>query len=454
MKISLVVPVYNEIGTIAEILRRVQAAPFEKEIIIVDDGSKDGTRDYLATLKDPNIRVILHEKNQGKGGALRTGFQYATGDIVVIQDADLEYYPDEIPFLVEKISEGKADVVFGSRFKGSQRVFLFYHYLGNKFVNLIANILFNTNLSDFMTCYKAFRREIIQSLQLSANGFDIEAEMTAKIFKKGFRVYEVPISYGGRSYDEGKKITWFDFFRVVGCLLKARFADFESAEDPLEKVRSMRHYNRWIFDELKPYLGEEVVEVGGGVGNFTPLLGRRKKLVVTEHKDYYLSRLKDRFVGHPFLKVEYLDLATPKTTPAGQSFDTALCLNVLEYIEDEQHALRNLKGLLRTGGRLLLLVPSDPEIFSHLDKKMGHHRRYRKADLEKLLQGAGFEIEKLYHFDPVSVIPWFLNGKIFKRKVIPSFQSKTWDWCIPLVRLFSPKEPSFGLSLIAVARKK
>ena len=247
MKLSVVIPVYNEVNTILEVLRRVQAVPIPKEIIIVDDGSTDGTRQLLREVKENNIRIILNQQNRGKGFSIRRGFEVVTGDIIVIQDADLEYYPDEYPILIQKIIEGKADVVYGTRFLGARRVFHFYHYLGNKLLNLAANILYDTNLSDLMTCYKAFRSNVLKTLHLRANGFGIEAEITGQLFKRRLRVYEVPISYDGRTYDEGKKITWRDFFRALYWLIRCRFETLDVGEDTLSRMKLMENNNRWIF---------------------------------------------------------------------------------------------------------------------------------------------------------------------------------------------------------------
>ncbi len=223
MRLSIIVPVYNEIKTIAQTLREIERVDFDKEVIIVDDGSTDGTRQFIESLTGEGIKKVFHQRNLGKGASFRDGLKQATADIVIIQDADLEYYPDEYSGLIELIIKGRADVVYGSRFIGKHRCFLFTHYLGNKLVNLIANILYNTNLSDFMTGAKAFRRSIFNDINLKSSRFGFEAEITAKIFKRGLRVYEIPICYSGRSYREGKKITWRDFFVVVYWLLRCRF---------------------------------------------------------------------------------------------------------------------------------------------------------------------------------------------------------------------------------------
>jgi glycosyltransferase involved in cell wall biosynthesis len=224
MKLSIVIPCYNEQKTIQSIVDAVKAAPIQsKEIIIVDDCSKDGTRDLLKNSIASQVdKIVYHEVNQGKGAALRTGIQHATGDIVVIQDADLEYDPQEYPLLMEPILKGRADVVYGSRFMGSQahRVVYFWHMLGNKFLTTLSNMFTNINLTDMETCYKMFRREVIQSIKIEENRFGFEPEITAKVARGGFRIYEVGISYYGRTYAEGKKIGWKDGFRAIYAILK------------------------------------------------------------------------------------------------------------------------------------------------------------------------------------------------------------------------------------------
>jgi len=223
--LSVVMPVYNERTTIEEIVRRVLAVPLRTELIVVDDGSIDGTSEILDALQPELKFTLLRQKNAGKGAALRRGFAAVTGDLVVVQDADLEYSPEEYPQLIELICDGKADVVYGSRFLGRHRAFLFAHYVGNKFLTLATNVLYNTILTDMETCYKAMRTDVIRSMTLKSNGFGIEPELTAKIFKRGYRVYEVPITYAGRNYDQGKKITWTAGFVALWVLLKYRFTE-------------------------------------------------------------------------------------------------------------------------------------------------------------------------------------------------------------------------------------
>ena len=218
-------PTYNERTTIEEIVRRVLAVPLRIELIVVNDGSTDGTGEILDRLQKELGFTLLHQANGGKGSALRRGFASVTGDIAVIQDADLEYSPEEFPQLIDLIVQGKADVVYGSRFLGRHRAFMFAHYVGNKLLTLVTNILYNTMLTDMETCYNAMRIEVLRSMTLKSNGFGIEPELTAKIFKRGYKVYEVPITYAGREYTEGKKITWVDGFGAIWTLLKYRFTE-------------------------------------------------------------------------------------------------------------------------------------------------------------------------------------------------------------------------------------
>lgn len=233
MKLSIVIPVYNEAATLREIVRRVLAADVqaERELILVDDASTDGTRELYDLIRrdhvTQNVQVVLHEQNRGKGAALRTGFERATGDVVLVQDADLEYDPRDYPRLLAPIVEGRADVVYGSRFVGSDahRVLLFWHYVGNRFLTLLSNAFTNLNLTDMETCYKVFRADVLRKVRIRSNRFEFEPEITAKVARAGCRVYEVGISYAGRDYSEGKKITWRDGIKAILAIVRYRFFD-------------------------------------------------------------------------------------------------------------------------------------------------------------------------------------------------------------------------------------
>lgn len=221
MLLSIIIPAYNEADYLPEVLRRVEEAPFDKEIIVIDDGSTDGTDEYLRGLAANGLKVISHKKNRGKGAAVRSGLTEARGDIIIIQDADLEYDPKDYPALLQPILEGKADVVYGSRFLGGpHRVLFFWHSVGNSLITLISNMFTDLNLTDMETGYKAFRREVFRDIRIESDRFGFEPEITAKVAKRGYRIYEVPISYSGRSYEEGKKITWKDGIKALFTIFK------------------------------------------------------------------------------------------------------------------------------------------------------------------------------------------------------------------------------------------
>ena len=226
MKLSIIVPAYNERNTIKEILRRVKAVDLgeiTKEIVVVDDGSNDGTSDILKLEEDSTTRVLRHKENQGKGAAIRTALPQTTGDYIIIQDADLEYDPEDYRVMLAPVLKRKADVVYGSRFTGEHRDMLYWHWLGNKFLNFVTNILYNTTLSDMETCYKLFSRDSLKGIEIESDGFEFEPEITAKLLKKKVRIYEVPVSYAGREYDEGKKIGWMDGLKALRTLIRCRF---------------------------------------------------------------------------------------------------------------------------------------------------------------------------------------------------------------------------------------
>jgi glycosyltransferase involved in cell wall biosynthesis len=223
--LSVIVPVFNERNTVAEIIRRMRRVelPVDREIIVVDDGSTDGTEKVLAAIEDSTVRVVRHPGNKGKGAAIRTGLSYARGDLLLVQDADLEYDPEDWPRLLAPILRGKARVVYGSRFTGERKNMLFWHWVGNRFLSLVTNVLYNTTISDMETCYKLFDRRVLDGITIEAERFEFEPEITAKVLRRGHRIYEVPISYAGREFHEGKKITWRDGFSALWVLVKYRF---------------------------------------------------------------------------------------------------------------------------------------------------------------------------------------------------------------------------------------
>ena len=403
MTLSIVMPVYNEYHTAEECIRRVMAVRYEKELIVVDDASTDGTAALLKRIQQrygDSMRLVVQPENRGKGAALKRGIELARGEIVIIQDADLEYDPAEYPRLVGPIEHGEADVVYGSRFLASEhRVLYFWHSVGNRLLTLLSNVFTNLNLTDMETCYKVFRREVIQNLIIESTRFGFEPEVTAKLATAPCVLYEVPISYHGRTYEQGKKITWrdgvaafvhivkYNLFRGPSSSFKKPWREIASLVEPpgdsdhlhdtLANLSGAEEYNDWMFDHVKPYLGPRIIELGSGIGNFTGALMSTKpsEIVVTDTSPSYLQRLRDRLDGLGSITTEVWNLNEPPAPNLRDYADAAVCLNVLEHIPDDVAAMRNIRASLMPGGRMIALVPAQRWLFGTLDERLGHCRR-------------------------------------------------------------------------------
>jgi glycosyltransferase involved in cell wall biosynthesis len=456
--LSVVIPCYNERATVAELLRRVREVPVSKEIIVVDDKSTDGSASVVAALAEqfPEIRHIFQPHNQGKGAAIRRGIAEARGDIVVIQDADLEYDPEEYPKLIQPILDGHADVVFGSRFAGyPRRVMLYWHRLGNTFLTFLSNATTNLDLTDMETCYKVFRREVIQSIKLNSNRFGIEPEVTAKVAARGYRIYEVPISYYGRDYWEGKKINWKDGFSAIWTILKYGLFDDTTSEPAtyltVRRKARLKRYNRWIFDRIRPFLGQRVLEVGAGSGTMTRMMYGRELVVASDKETAYVDRLINAFRRRPGISVDRVDLEDPASREQVRNhFDTVTLINVLEHSANDEAVLRNAASILIPGGRVVIYAPAGAKRFGALDRALGHHRRYDRDELIEKMKQAGFEVEQVMFHNRAGLFGWWLNSSILRRRALPSGQSQLFDRMVPLFRKIDGAAPSSGLSLIAV----
>lgn len=473
LSLTVVVPIFNERATIWEILRRVVRRVEVDQLILVDDCSTDGTGELLlraqadgwTRLRDasgdtlPDIVLLSHEQNRGKGAALRTGFERATGDVVLTQDADLEYDPEDYPRLLEPLWDGRADAVYGSRFAGSpRRVLFFWHSLGNKLLTTLSNMLCDLNLTDMETGYKAIRRELIETMVLRSNRFGIEPEITAKLARLRARIYEVPISYSGRSYGEGKKIGWKDAVSAVWTMIRCALFDDRESRDPLHatlrRMAALDHYNTFLFEQIRAGVGDRVLEVGAGTGTITQYLQGCDRVIATDIDTQYVELLSRRFEHRPEVTASLFDLGEdPPPEVQAESFDTVICLNVLEHIEDDRGALARLRGLLSPEGRLVLLVPAHQFLFGAMDEAIGHWRRYEKEGLESLLESSGFSIEQLFFVNALSTPGWFLNGRLLRRGSVPGVQARLADRLVPLFRLERRLNLPMGLSLIALARR-
>jgi len=465
MKLSVIIPAYNEINTIGEILSRVLEVEFPKEVIVVDDGSTDGTREFLREWEaerekksNDEVRILYQPQNMGKGAALRSGFQAATGELIIIQDADLEYHPQEYPKLIEPILDGRADVVYGSRFLGTpRRVLMFRHTLGNKFLTFISNLCTDLNLTDMETGYKVFKKEVLEHLHLKSNRFGFEPEVTAKVAKMNYRIYEVPISYSGRDYWEGKKINWIDGLRAIFSIVRYNFFDRETEDivyETLQNMKRLHRYNRWIFSTFRPFLGRRVLEIGSGIGNITKFLLDRDLVIATDVEPKYLSLLKNTFGKYKKFVIERLYIPGAESERyRSYPIDSVICFNVLEHIEQDETALRNIYDLLEPGGRLLLLVPSHPWAYGSLDQHLGHRRRYGRRELKNKLEARGFRVIYLKYFNRIGILGWFLNSKILRRKRLSSFQLRVYNLLVPFFKLEKFFPLPFGTSLFAVGEK-
>jgi glycosyltransferase involved in cell wall biosynthesis len=467
MKLSVLIPVYNERFLIRELLRRVAAVQVpgidELEIVVVDDGSRDGTRETLRQIagQEPRLRYIEHDKNQGKGAAIRTAIAAATGDLVVFQDADLEYDPRDYAKLVRPFLEDGADVVYGSRFLTSdrRRVLYFRHTLGNRFLTFLSNWFTDLNLTDMETCYKAFRAPLLKSLPIRSNDFAMEPEITAKVAKRGARIFEVPISYLGRTYAEGKKIGARDGWKALAAMVKYWIVDDVYAEDEygshiLHSLEKARRFNRWMADAVLPHAGARVLEIGAGIGNITQFLLPRDNYLASDINPHYLRYLSNMAAGRPYLGVEHLDLMDREgfARQAGK-FDTVVCLNVLEHVPDPNLALANLFTALEPGGKAVIYVPRGPGLYSSLDEVLGHRCRYTGDMLRGELETAGFKLLELGEFNHAGVPGWWWNGRVLKRRHFARLQIKLFDMLVPILRRVDGIWPWPGLGVLAVAEK-
>src|SRR5271170_408064 len=406
MLLSILIPVYNERTVVERSLAMVLAARLpenmERELIIVDDCSTDGTSEILKRLahEDSRIRLIVKPVNQGKGAAVRTAIEHATGDFCLVQDADLEYDPNEYVKLLRPLLDGHADAVFGSRYlAGDQtRVLPFWHSMINKSLTLLSNMFCNLNLTDMETCYKVFRTDLLKSIPIRSNRFGFEPEITMKCAKRKLRIYEVPISYHGRTYEEGKKIGWKDGVKALGVILRFWLIDDLYVEPFgrafLNNLTGTPQYLSWMARILRPYVGDTVLELGAGIGNISArLMGRRLLYVAAEKDPLYLHALHNRFLRTPNVSVLKLDPEHPRDYQAADGpFDTVLCLNVLEYVDDPATVVRAAASVLKPGGSIVVLAPQGQALYGSLDKTLGHRRRFTRAQLGSLLEKAGFKI--------------------------------------------------------------
>jgi glycosyltransferase involved in cell wall biosynthesis len=463
--LSILIPVFNEIRTLSSLLDAVLATaiPMKKEIVVVDDFSTDGSREVLRDYASrfPEIRLVLHEKNQGKGAAIRTAISEMTGDWALIQDADLEYDPRDYAGMLLPVLDGCADAVFGSRFLVGRyrRAMYFWHTAVNKFLTFLTNILNDLNLTDMETCYKLVRADILKMLIIRSNGFDLEPELTTKLAKFGARIYETPISYRGRTYAEGKKIGAKDAIAALKAIFRYRFFAGRYCNHEgfliLQAIEKANRFNRWLFSQFGDLLGDSVLEAGAGIGNLTQFVLDKPRLVALDSEKFYVDRLNSRF-GHlsnvRFVQGDITDREQLLELRSVEGFDSVFCINVLEHIEDDVKVLENFRAVLKPGGVAVILVPHNPKLFSKLDGVLGHCRRYTREELERKMESAGFQIIRSQGFNRVGGLGWRISGRMLGRERVSRWQIAVFERLVPIFKILE-RLPFHSHNSLVVAGK-
>jgi glycosyltransferase involved in cell wall biosynthesis len=462
--LSVLMPIYNESRTLRTIIGRVllSPSPLPVELICVDDASRDQSWEILQQLAaaDPRIKPYRHESNRGKAAAIRTAIANMTGDVALIQDADLEYDPRDYPALLAPILEGKADAVFGSRFafSGQRRVLLFWHSVANRILTTATNMFLDLNLSDMETGYKAVRTDILRRIPLKADRFGIEPELVTRLGQWNIRIYEVPISYHGRTFAEGKKIGLKDAFKAFGTLLNCNFIDKRFTSDDeyylLQILRRSRRINRWMFRHFSRFIGSRVLETDCGIGNFTEMLLDCPRLICVDANEFFVEMTQRRFGYMENIRVFQAGLDDQGVYEKlhGENIDTIICLNVLEHLADDRTVLARFFDLIKPGGNLIVLVPAHPSLFSPMDKKIGHLRRYTATAIKSMVEEAGFRIEVLQEFNRLGAWGWRWNH-LLGRTDIKVGQIRMFNRLVPLARLFDALHLGPGLSFLVVGCK-
>ena len=464
-KLSVLMAAYNEEESLRLSVKAVLAAPLpvglDRELIIVNDGSTDATWELMQELQAEyaeKVRIFSQPNNMGKGAAIRRAIAESTGDLVIFQDADLEYDPAEFGKVLAPILDGRAEVVFGSRFAGAERkVLLFWHTQVNKLLTFLSNMLNDTNWTDMETCYKAFTATALKSIPLYSNRFGIEPEITAKVARNKFRMYEVPINYNGRGYDEGKKINWKDGVAALWFIFRYRFSSRYS--DPgkvtLDAIEQAPKFNRWMYDSVKPWLGKRVAELGCGRGNLSTFFRRHETVLLTDYRDDYLKPLRERWGQKRNVSFAKLDMTRLEDYRVLTDFapDTVVFLNVLEHLEDDRAVLKNLFEHVPCGCRMIVLVPFSMRLYSEFDKELGHFRRYERDELETKMREAGFTVEHQFYFNKAGKMAWYFANTLGKRRKLTPAQLRVYNMLTPVFRVTDKVMPGTGLSTVVIARK-
>ena len=461
---------YNEANSIGAVLDRVVTAPasyFQAEqvvpdLIVVDNGSRDksheAVEEFSRTHPEVSLRLIRYRENIGKGAAIRHAIAQAESDFCVIQDADFEYDPGDYPKLLKPLLAGQADVVLGSRLMNDfeRRPLGFWQAVANRIISTAAGMAAGLALSDVETGFKAFRTSLAQSVPLRSDQFGLDPELIVQFAKRRARFMEVPITYRGRTSEQGKKIRAWDAFDALGSIFRAWLFSATHSDHRTNMLVAMsgaKRFNRWMADTIAPWVKGDVLEVGAGTGNLTVLLAAgQHRYVATDSDREHLFELRSRMEYRPDIEIALCDFSQPTDVERfRQSAHTVVCLNVLEHIEDDRVALANIRACLRPGGTAIILVPQGPEIFGSMDEVLQHKRRYRKEELEEKISAAGFRVARMIGFNHATRPAWYLNSRLLRRRTLSRVQLRLFDLLVPLWRRVDQKLPWPATTLIAIS---
>ncbi len=463
--LAVIIPVYNKVDTVERLIRRLLSSPINLELrlYVVDDASKDGSDEILVDLaaKDPRITVLFHTVNQGKGMAIRTAINAAEGDFAVIQDVDFECNPEEYDRILAPLVNGDADAVFGSRYlrRDKRTVFSFWHSLGNWFLTILFNIGHDIHLTDIETCYQPMSLKLLKNLRLTTDRFGIEYELAARLVAVGARIIEVPISYKARNYQQDGKIRWKDGFQAFCLMLKFRYVD----KIPCTDVGMVRHlamaavpcYQQALANDIKPFLGARVLEVGAGIGNLARNLTDTKALFLSESIPEYYRQLSFTMQNFNNVTVSTNDLfaIANKEWAKRLRLDTVVCVNQLEYLDDDRSGLSHLAEVVEEGGRLILCVPCHDFLYGRLDMALGMRRRYDFKGITDLIDNVGLQVEHTQWRGKILMLGWFIQGKLLHSQFFSSKPLALLNIFSPILKVLDQWLPLKGLSLLVVARK-
>jgi SAM-dependent methyltransferase len=457
--LTILVPAYNEAATIVTALERLWAVdlPVVLEIIVIDDASSDGTGRLVSEVMDRSpvpLTLLTHERNRGKTAALRTGLQSATGSFTMIYDADLEYDPVDIPALLAPVLDGRADAVYGSRFLSPERrVLFFWHALGNRLVTALANMFANLNLTDMETCFKLVRTDVLRSMRIRSERFGFEPEVTVKMGRMGLRVYEIPIRYSGRSYEEGKKIGFLDAIRAVGTIIRAGVFESPVASQQERTRYALGHlgtYYKEILRHAGGALGDSVLEFAPGAGEVSMHLMQKSHTYLTDPDEQTLSRLTTRFSHRPNVETGLWPFDIERVEELKQ-FDTVVCLHGAGDPGSAPDTIKALSAFLKPDGRMILLLPALPSLHGAIDRGIGMPDRFSRKEARNLVESAGLTLETIRPVNAVGAIGWWLASKLMRSGYIRPLHVRVFRLLMPLFKLERWIRPPFGLSYLIVA---